>query len=109
MTHRYEFVINPEIARVASSKSFIPYFSFGENLNEASNSQCYKINASFKVLKDFTFNSTDDAQKFHFFRGYENGEEVYYERPTGFLGVKAKMRVKNMMQDVTIEVNSQVL
>ena len=33
---KYEYVIRPQIAKIESGKDFIPYFSFGESLDQYS-------------------------------------------------------------------------
>ena len=100
---KYEYVIRPQIAKIESGKDFIPYFSFGESLDQYSESSPSKFKMSFEVLKDFSY-QIENTQKFHFYRGHYERDEVYYERPLG-LGINLKLHVKNLLGDAKMTVN----
>jgi hypothetical protein len=103
-TQKYQYMINPRIAQVTSSIDFIPYFSLGENLDLYSEQSSRSvINVSFAVAKDFSY-EREDSQKFHFFYGYHDHDEVYYERPLS-IGIKLKMHVKDLFGSPKITVN----
>jgi len=94
----------PQIASVLSSKARIPYFSFGEYLDKNSDSPSSQIRITFGVENDIKKPDYLD-QKFHFFLGKENIDELYYERPLG-LGIRVKMLCTNILTDPHIIVNN---
>ena len=100
---RYQYTINPQIAKVVSGKEFIQYFSLGQNLELYSQSSHSAIEVDFDVVKNLS-RDTHDAQKFHFFYGYYDKKEVFYERPLS-IGIKLKMQVKNLLDHPRIVVN----
>jgi hypothetical protein len=103
---KYQYMINPEIAKVTSSIDFIPYFSLGENLDLYSDGSSHSIiDVKFDVVKDFQYNRAD-SQKFHFFFGYYGRDEVYYDRPLS-IGIKLKMHVKDLLGRPRITVNKE--
>jgi hypothetical protein len=104
----YRYRIKPQIADVLSNKVRIPYFSFGEylddrNENDSDTTFDPKISINFEVQKDIP-RPEHLVQKFHFFYGDENTDELYYERPLG-VGIVAKMHCKNLLREPTIVVN----
>lgn len=100
---RYQYTINPQIAKVVSSKEFIQYFSLGQNLESYSQSSRSAIEVDFDVVKNLS-RDTVDAQKFHFFYGYYDKQEIFYERPLS-VGIKLKMQVKNLLDHPKIVAN----
>lgn len=101
---RYQYTINPQIAKVVSTKEFIQYFSLGQNLEKYSQSSHSAIEVDFDVVKDLSYD-TRDSQKFHFFYGHYGKQEVFYERPLS-IGIKLKMEVKNLLDHPRIIVNN---
>lgn len=100
---KFQYQIKPQIASVLSNKIRIPYFSFGEYLDEYSESSSPQITISFNVQDDIV--PPDHlSQKFHFCYGADEGDEIYYERPLG-LGVRAKLHYKNLFGIPEITVN----
>jgi hypothetical protein len=100
----YQYVIDPQIAKVVSTKDYIPYFSLGQNLETHLQSSPSQIEVNFEVVKDFSCR-IPDSQKFHFFYGYYDKDEIYYEKPLS-IGVTLKMRVENLLEHPKITVNS---
>lgn len=103
---KYQYLIDPKIAKLTSNTDFIPFFSLGENLLLYSEESSHAtIEIQFNVVKDIQYNRTD-FQKFHFFFGIYDGDEVYYERPVG-MGVRLKMLVANLLGKPKITVNKE--
>ena len=101
---KYEYRINPRIAQVVSNKGYIPYFSFGDHLDDYAEDSQPKIRVTFNVEDDFE-RPPELFQKSHFFYGKEGSDRVYYERPLGF-GIKLKMMVTSLLTgDPAIVVN----
>jgi hypothetical protein len=103
---KYEYLINPQIARIESSSSVIPKFSLGANLDLYSGPGPYrssKINISFEVIKDLV-EPNQYTQKFSYFSGSEGKDEVFYSKSIG-LGIKLKLHLKNLMGDTRLTVN----
>jgi hypothetical protein len=100
----FQYQIKPRIARVLSNKVRIPYFSFGEYLDDYAETPVSQIRITFRVEKDIK-KPEHLTQKFHFFLGQENTDELYYERPLG-MGIRVKMHCKNLLSDPEIVVNS---
>jgi hypothetical protein len=100
----FQYRIRPEIAQVLSNKVRIPYFSFGEYLDNNSSSIDPQISLDFQVTKDLS-KPEHLNQKFHFCVGQDNSDEIYYERPLG-LGIVAKMHCKNLHSNPQVIVNN---
>jgi hypothetical protein len=102
---RFQYQIKPEIANVLSDQVLIPYFSYGQNLDNYVESSRSKINISFSV--DAHLSKPDHlTPKFHYCYGAENAEEVYFERPLPLgRGLNVKLHCKNLMTDPQIRVN----
>jgi hypothetical protein len=100
---KYEYLIQPQIALVESSKDFIPKFPLGENLANYTGPSQSEIKVFFNVKKEFSMRM-ENAQKFHYFRGLPRSEEVYYERPIGF-GLVLKLHVMNILDKAILTVN----
>lgn len=103
---KYQYMINPEIAKVTSSIDYIPYFSLGENLDLYSDEPSQAIiDTSFNVVKNIPYDKSK-CQKFHFFFGFHNSDEIYYERPLS-IGIKLKMQVNDLLRQPKITVNKE--
>src|ERR1041384_5359338 len=100
----YQYRIRPEIANVSSNKVRIPYFSFGEYLDDKVGNSESQISINFEVHKDLQ-KPDHLTQKFHFFYGQNNHDELYYERPLG-LGMVAKMHCTNLNDAPSVVVNN---
>jgi hypothetical protein len=101
---KYKFSINPQISKIESNKEYIPYFSFGDHLKEYSESLPSDIEISINIVKDFA-QPIDLLQKFHFCYGSDMKDEIYYERQLA-LGIKGKLHIKNLLNDVEITTNN---
>jgi hypothetical protein len=104
MQQRYEYLVNPQIAKIASNKEYIHYFSYGDHLNHYSRASPSKSEISFNVVKDFP-HPVGLSQKFHFTTGSDGTDEIYYERPLG-LGITAKLHIKNLLRNSEITINN---
>ena len=99
----YSYSINPNIAKIESDTDFVPKFPLGESFLDRPVRSDAEIVISFDISKDFSY-STNGLQKFHYFRGGYEKDEVYYERPIG-MGITLKMRVKNLLRNPKVIVN----
>jgi hypothetical protein len=103
---KYEYLINPQIARIESSKDVIPKFSLGSNLDAYSTPyHSSKINISFEVIKDL-IDSNVYTQKFNYFSGSEGKDEVFYSKSIG-LGITLKLHLKNLLSNTNLTVNDR--
>jgi hypothetical protein len=88
---------------VESNKDVIPVFPLGENLDNYSGKSHPKISISFEVSRDFSYR-VQGLQKFHYFWGKDERDEIYYERPVG-LGLTLKLFLKDLLRDTKLVVN----
>jgi hypothetical protein len=103
-SQKYQFTIDPEIAKITSGVEYIPFFSLGQNLDQHSNESSHApIDISFNVVKDISYDKLK-SQKFHFFFGLNDADEIYYERQLP-MGVKFKMKVEDLLNQPKITVN----
>lgn len=100
---QFQYLIKPQIANVLSNQVRIPYFSYGEYLDNYEERSPSAINISFHVDNKIPRPSYL-TQKFHFCYGAENLEEIYFERPLG-LGLSAQLLCKNLLTNPEISVN----
>jgi hypothetical protein len=100
----FEYRINPRIAQVVSTRSYIPYFGFGDHLDDYRKEPEAKIRLKFSVENDLN-RPPELSEKSHFFYGKQGTDRVYYERPLG-LGIELRMMVTGLLTpDPEIVVN----